>query len=63
MIDVNTRRLMDKIDMLERANEMQRLTIETYRGRNVALTRENNAYAGQLGKMRTHAAQQAEKGQ
>ena len=49
--DPNTRRLMDRIDLLERANNVQLSTIETYRGQNVALTRDNNAYRALVGEL------------
>ena len=49
--DPNTRRLMDRIDLLERANNVQFETIEKYRGQIVALTRDNNAYAALVGEL------------
>jgi hypothetical protein len=49
--DPNTRRLMDRIDLLERANNVQLATIEKYRGQNVGLTRDNNAYAALVGEL------------
>ena len=49
--DPNTRRLMDRIDLLERANNAQFETIEKYRGQNVALTRDNNAYRALVGEL------------
>lgn len=39
MMDINTRRLRDRIDLLERANAQQLIQIETYRRRNTALER------------------------
>ena len=50
-IDPNTRRLMDRIDLLERANNVQFETIEKYRGQIVALTRDNNAYRALVGEL------------
>ena len=49
--DSNTRRLMDRIDLLERANNVQFETIEKYRGQIVALTRDNNAYRALVGEL------------
>ena len=49
--DPNTRRLMDRIDLLERANNVQFETIEKYRGQIVALTRDNNAYRALVGEL------------
>ena len=63
MSDPNTRRLLDKIDMLERQVSTQSITIDDYRRKNVRLTRENIAFEAHLGKLSTHAAKQAEKGQ
>jgi len=54
--DPNTRRLMERIDLLERANNAQLATIEAYRRRNVALTRENRAYAALMGKLNLRAS-------
>jgi len=49
--DPNTRRLIDRIDLLERANNVQFETIEKYRGQIVALTRDNNAYRALVGEL------------
>ena len=59
MTDINTRRLLDRIDLLERANAQQLIQIETYRRKNVRLTRENSKYAAEVGKMSLPATQQA----
>lgn len=40
MSDANTRRLLDKIALLERASEVQVQTIDKYRKRNIKLMRQ-----------------------
>ena len=42
-VDPQTARLLEKIDLLERANQCQLDTLERYRRKNAALQRENAA--------------------
>ena len=50
-IDPNTRRLMDRIDLLERANNAQCETISAYRHRNYAQGIELDAYRAIVGEL------------
>lgn len=59
--DPNTRRLHDKIEMLERINETQRAQVELYRGRNASLEREVQAARKLIGRMGEQAAQAQER--
>jgi hypothetical protein len=49
--DPNTRRLMDRIDLLERVNNAQCETISAYRHRNYAQGIELDAYRALVGEL------------
>ncbi len=59
-IDPNTARLLDKIELLTRANDAQLETIQKYRRRNCALQRENDAYRAMVSKAGTQATRPQE---
>lgn len=62
MTDLNTRRLHDRINLLEGQVSTQSQIIDSYRRKNTRLQRENTAYAAQVGRIGLQATQQAKNG-